>query len=349
MSGGVDSSVAACLLRESGDEVAGVTMKLFENADIGQKCQRSCCSLKDADDARAVAAKLNIPFYIFNYSDEFRRQVMARFVLAYRRGLTPNPCIDCNRFLKFDLLHRRAKGLGFDKIATGHYARIEQDTVSGRNMLLKAADPAKDQSYVLYCLTQEQLADTLFPLGELTKQEVREIAEMRGLINAKKRDSQDICFVPDGDYAAFIEQYTGETFPEGDFVGSSGEILGRHRGIIRYTIGQRKGLGLAVKAPLYVLEKRARDNTVALGFYDELFSRRVAVEDFNFVAAADFKTPCRVKAKIRYRHAEQPAIAEQTGESTVLLEFDEPQRAVSPGQAAVVYDGDAVLGGGTIC
>ena len=252
MSGGVDSSVAAYLIKEQGFESTGITLKLFDNEDIGEKKEKTCCSLDDIDDARSVCYKLGIPYYVYNFKDSFKENVISRFINAYENGTTPNPCIDCNRYIKFEKLMRRAEELDFDYVVTGHYAVIEYNAETGRYLLKKSADSSKDQSYVLYSLTQEQLAKTLFPLGNMTKEQTREIAEKLGLINAHKHDSQDICFVPDGDYAKFIEQYTGRTYPHGNFVDESGKVLGEHKGIIRYTVGQRKGLGLALPHPMYV-------------------------------------------------------------------------------------------------
>jgi tRNA-specific 2-thiouridylase len=348
MSGGVDSSVAALLMLERGFACTGAMMKLFSDEDIGANRDRACCSLADAEDARAVANRLNIPFHVFNLSDYFKRQVIERFIVAYQNGETPNPCIDCNRWLKFDQLLRRARELDHEYLVTGHYARIEYNTETGRYLLKKALDETKDQSYVLYAMTQEQLAHTLFPLGELTKAKVREIADRQGFVNAKKRDSQDICFVRDGDYAGFIERYTGQTYEEGDFIDRQGNVLGRHKGLIRYTIGQRKGLGLALEKPLYVWAKNIHDNTVTLCEDSELYTKSCDAADFNWLAVDGANEPLRVKAKVRYKHTEQWATATQTSPDTVHIEFDEPQRAIAKGQAAVLYDGEAVVGGGRI-
>ncbi|MDR2355087.1 MAG: tRNA 2-thiouridine(34) synthase MnmA [Clostridiales Family XIII bacterium] len=348
MSGGVDSSVAALLSLQSGASCVGVTLKLFENADVGESREKSCCSLADAEDARRVAYAVGMPHYIFDFSEDFRRDVMDRFVREYREGRTPNPCIDCNRFIKFGRLTRRAADMGFDCVVTGHYARISHDAGSGRRLLLRAADPSKDQSYVLYAMTQEQLARTRFPLGNLRKREVREIAAENAFINARKRDSQDICFVRDGKYADFIEAYTGEGCLPGDFTDGGGRVLGRHRGLIRYTVGQRKGLGLALPAPLYVREKRAVSNTVVLCPERDLYSRVLEARDINLIAAERIDRPLRVAAKLRYAQEARAATVWQTGEDALRVEFDEPQRAVACGQAVVLYDGDTVIGGGTI-
>ena len=348
MSGGVDSSVAAYLMKEAGYACTGVTMKLFQNEEVGVSREHTCCSFEDVEDARNVAFHLGIPFYVFNFSDRFEECVIRRFVDAYENGMTPNPCIDCNRFLKFDKLYQRAKELSLDLIVTGHYARIEKDEVSGRFLLKKSVDTDKDQSYVLYTLTQDQLAHTRFPLGGMTKPEVRAIAEAQGFINARKHDSQDICFVVDGKYGDFIETYTGKTFPEGDFVDQDGKVLGRHKGIIRYTIGQRKGLGLAVPEPVYVCRLDLTNNQVVLGKNEDLFSSVLTARDINLISVPEILEPMRVKAKVRYRQKEQWATVLQTGEDSLRVEFDEPQRAITRGQAVVLYDGDVVVGGGTI-
>ena len=346
MSGGVDSSVAAYLMKQRGFDCIGVTMKLFSNEEIGCSRAKTCCSLEDVEDARSVAYRLGIPYYVFNFTEDFGRQVIDRFVAAYENGATPNPCIDCNRYLKFERLYRRAAELGCDRVATGHYARIEKQ--GDRYLLKKASDESKDQSYVLYAMTQEQLAHTAFPCGALNKTQTRQVAEEQGFLNAEKPDSQDICFVPDGDYAAFIRRYTGKSYSDGPFVTTQGTIVGRHRGIIHYTVGQRKGLGISSDRPLYVQSIDAAKNTVVLGENRELFGTELNAVNFNWIA---FETPpdiLRAKAKIRYRHREQWATVEVTGKNTVHLVFDAPQRAVTRGQAVVLYDGDTVLGGGEI-
>jgi tRNA-specific 2-thiouridylase len=348
MSGGVDSSVAAYLLKRDGFDCIGITMKLFSNEDIGEGGAKRCCSLDDAEDARSVAYSMDIPFYVYNFTPDFKRQVIERFIESYRRGATPNPCIDCNRYIKFEKLFERAKSLGMDYIATGHYAVIERGAGAGRYLLKKAADESKDQSYVLYSMTQEQLSRTLFPLGGLRKSEVRRIAGEQGFVNADKRDSQDICFVRGGGYAEFIERYTGQKSEEGDFIDVNGAVIGRHKGIIRYTVGQRKGLGLALNKPMYVYLKDAEKNTVTLCEDSGLFSKSLDAADFNWVALDKISGPVRVKTKIRYNQAEQWSTASQTSNDTVHVEFDEPQSAITKGQAAVLYDGDTVIGGGTI-
>lgn len=348
MSGGVDSSVAAYLTKKAGYDCIGATMKLFHNEDAGISREKSCCSLEDVEDARSVAYDLNIPYYVFNFAADFREAVMDKFAAAYESGATPNPCIDCNRYLKFEKLLLRARELNADYVVTGHYARIVRDEKSGRYLLKKAADASKDQSYVLYSLTQEQLAHTLFPLGELTKEQVRLIAEGQGFVNAKKHDSQDICFVPEGSYADFIEEYTGKKYPEGDFVDSNGKVLGRHRGIIRYTVGQRKGLGLALPQPMYVCGIDTERNIVRLGLKEELYSRELMVRDINLISEERLSGTRRLSVKVRYRQKEEPASVTQLDSNTLKIEFETPQRAVTKGQAAVIYDGDTVVGGGVI-
>ena len=276
MSGGVDSSVAAYLMLKRGYDCTGVTLKLFDNDESA--AEKTCCSLDDTEDARSVCLKLGIPHYVYNFKDIFNEKVVGRFIAAYETGATPNPCIDCNRFIKFGKLFQRAEELGFDCVVTGHYASVEYNENENRYLLKKAPDINKDQSYVLYSLTQRQLAKTVFPLGEMTKEQVRALAEEMGFINARKHDSQDICFVPDGDYARFIEEYTGKSYPGGDFVDESGKVLGRHKGIIRYTVGQRKGLGLALPQPMYVKEKNLEENKVVLCPNSELFSRELLAD-----------------------------------------------------------------------
>ena len=343
MSGGVDSAVSAYLIKNQGYDCIGATMRLFdkENED-----ENTCCSLRDVEDARQVAHRLGMEHYVFSFTGEFDEKVIKKFIHAYEIGATPNPCIDCNRYLKFEKLFNRMKELDYDYIVTGHYARIEK--ANSRYFLKKAVDETKDQSYVLYSLTQEQLAHTLFPLGGYTKPEVRKIAEENGFVNAKKHDSQDICFVPDGDYAAFIEEYSGKQYKNGNFVDKNGVVLGEHKGIIRYTIGQRKGLGLALPAPMYVLEKNVEKNEVVLCSNEELFSRSLDAENVNWIAFDNPPESFSAKARIRYNQKEENAQVIVTGEDTVHVEFEKPQRAIAKGQAVVFYDGETVLGGGTI-
>ncbi len=348
MSGGVDSSVAAAVLKES-YEVTGVTLRLFTNEDIQLDRSKTCCSLEDVEDARRVANRLNIPYYVYNFGDRFRECVIDKFNRSYIEGLTPNPCIDCNRFIKFSALLQRAELLGQDYIATGHYVRRRYDAEAGRYQLLKGADAGKDQSYVLYSMTQEQLARTLFPIGEMTKSQTRAVAEQYGLINADKPDSQDICFVPDGDYAGFIERDTGRQFPEGDFVDKDGNILGRHKGMIRYTIGQRKGLGIALGKPAYVIAKDMEKNQVVLGDNADLFCETAYACDVNWLSVKRPEKPIRVCARVRYNQKEQPATLYPLENGNIKVVFDQPQRAITYGQALVCYDGELLLGGGTCC
>ena len=334
MSGGVDSSVAALLAMEQGLQCIGGTMHLHDKA----------C----AADAASVAQRLGIPFQEFDCTDRFRQQVMDYFVHCYEEGGTPNPCIECNRHLKFGHLLDIARELGCNYVVTGHYAQIEFDTSTGRYLLKKAADTTKDQSYFLCRLTQDQLAHTLFPLGGLTKIQAREIAEKNGFINAKKRDSQDICFVPDGDYMAFLERYTGKNYPGGNFLNRQGNVVGTHCGAVAYTIGQRKGLGLAMGAPVYVCSKDMAANTVTVGPNEALFHSTLLANDWNWISIPSLNEPLRCTAPARSRLTEQDAVVypEQNGFARVV--FDEPQRAITPGQSVVLYDGDTVVAGGTI-
>lgn len=348
MSGGVDSSVAAYLLQQQGYACIGVTMRLYENETAGIPRGHTCCSLDDVEDARAVAYDLGMPYYVLNFTEEFDEKVIRKFVQVYQNGGTPNPCIDCNRYLKFDHLLNRARELGCDYIATGHYVQRWQDE-SGRWGLRKNDDPGKDQSYVLYSLTQDQLAHTLFPLGGMHKDAVRAIAEEQGLCNARKHDSQDICFVPDGDYVSFLRQYGGVEPVPGDFLDSEGRVLGRHRGMECYTIGQRKGLGVSANAPQYVLGKDPDRNAVILGEDNRLYTRELTAERVNWLSVPEPDRPLSVTAKTRYSQREAAATVEPLPGGCIRMVFTEPQRAVTPGQAVVFYDGDLVLGGGTIC
>ena len=347
MSGGVDSSVCAFLMKQKGYDCIGMTLRLY-NKDTDEAQDGTCCSQNDIDDAKAVAEKLGMPHHTLNYLSNFKEDVIDRFVEAYENGATPNPCIDCNRYIKFSGMVEKAKEYNADYIVTGHYAGIAYNENTGRYVLKKALDETKDQSYVLYSLSQEQLAHTKFPLGELEKTEVRKIAEENGFINAHKKDSQDICFVPDGDYAAFIEKYTGKKYPCGEFTDTEGNVLGIHKGIIRYTIGQRKGLGLALKAPMYVCRKCLDTNRVILTSGEDLFSTSLDAKDLNLISVSEIKGKMRVNARVRYNQKEQPATVIQTSDSTIHVEFDSPQRAITPGQAVVLYDGDTVVGGATI-
>lgn len=349
MSGGVDSSVCALLLREQGYEVMGVTLKMFSEEDIiqAEKEGKTCCALNDVLDARSVAYKLGFEHLTFNFKDCFREKVMKQFAESYISGRTPNPCIECNRHVKFDKMLRRAFELGYDYIATGHYAVVEYDEERGRYLLKRPSDRRKDQTYVLYSLTQEQLAHTLFPLGRLEKSQVREIAEKAGLVNSDKPDSQDICFVPDGKYADFIKKFTGIESPEGNFVSTDGRILGTHKGIINYTIGQRKGLEIALGKPAYVVRKDIESNTVVIGEEQDLYTTELIAEDVNLIALESVTKPLRITAKTRYGQTEQSAML-SCEDGIYKVVFDEPQRAVTSGQAVVFYDGDIVIGGGTI-
>lgn len=343
MSGGVDSSVAAHLTIEKGFDCIGATMKLFG----GQEYDSTCCSLSDIEDAKAVSRSLGMEHFVFNFTADFDEKVIKKFIEDYESGATPNPCIECNRYLKFEKLIGRMHELEYDYVVTGHYARIEKS--GDRFLLKKAVDKTKDQSYVLYSMTQEQLAHTMFPLGEYTKDTVRELAEKKGFVNAKKHDSQDICFVPDGDYARFIEEYARKKYPGGDFVDMSGNLLGKHKGIIRYTVGQRKGLGLSLPAPMYVKEKDIEKNQVVLCSNEELFSNSLEAKDFNWIAFENPPEKLKVKAKIRYNQTEEDAVVIPKADGRASVEFEKPQRAIAKGQAVVLYDGDVVVGGGTIC
>lgn len=349
MSGGVDSSVCALLLHEQGYDVTGVTLKMFGDDDIVQveKEGKTCCALNDVLDARSVAYKLGFEHLTFNFKDCFREKVMKQFVESYISGKTPNPCIECNRHVKFDKMLRRAFELDYDYIATGHYAVVEYDEKSGRYLLKRSADRTKDQTYVLYSLTQEQLAHIIFPLGNLSKSEVRQLAEKYNLVNADKPDSQDICFVPDGNYVEFIKKFAKYELTEGNFIDTSGKILGTHKGIINYTIGQRKGLGIALGKPAYVVSKDISANTVTLGDEHELYTSTLTATDVNLISVEQITEPMRITAKTRYTQKETPAtLSYNNGVYTV--DFDVPQRAVTSGQAVVFYDGDTVVGGGTI-
>ncbi len=345
MSGGVDSSVAAYLMVSRGFDCMGTTMRLYRNEDIGLSRFHTCCSQRDIDDAADVAFRLDIPYEVLDFTFDFKEQIIRKFIDTYEAGGTPNPCIDCNRYMKFNKLLDFAAENGRYYVVTGHYARIEEK--DGRFLLKKALDPSKDQSYVLYSLTQEQLKHTLFPLGEMSKHDTRKIAEDQGFVNWEKPDSQDICFVPDGDYVKFMEQYTGKHYPAGDFLDASGKVVGRHRGAVAYTIGQRKGLGIALGEPAYVFKKDMAANTVSVGKESLLFTKGLIAGDLNWIAFDRPEFPLRLKAKTRYRQQEQWATAYPHSDG-IRLEFDEPQRAVTPGQAVVMYDGDTVLGGGTI-
>lgn len=348
MSGGVDSSVAAYLLKQQGYEVIGVTMQIWQDAErIVEEENGGCCGLSAVEDARRVAAQLEIPYYVMNFKDSFQKNVVDYFVEEYLNGRTPNPCIACNRYVKWESLLQRSLSIGADYIATGHYARIVK-LPNGRYTLRKSATLAKDQTYALYNLTQEQLQRTLMPVGEYSKEEIRKIAENIQLQVANKPDSQDICFVPDGDYAGFIEKTAGKQVQKGNFVTVDGTVLGEHKGIIHYTVGQRKGLGLALGYPAFVLEIRPETNEVVIGTHEESMAKSLRAGNLNFMSIEDLAEPQRVFTKIRYNHRGVWATIEKTGEDEILCTFEEPQRAVTPGQAVVFYDGEYVLGGGTI-
>ena len=349
MSGGVDSSTAALLLQEEGYQLTGVYLRMFREEELGKAAGESCGAQTARRDAEAVAQRLGFPFHTFDVSPVFRETVLQNFVREYQAGRTPNPCAVCNRAVKFGALLDQVRSMGADYLATGHYARVQRDQASGRYLLLRGLDRGKDQSYFLYMLTQEQLSHVLFPLGGLDKARVRQLAEEHGLVNAQKRDSQDICFIPDGDYAAFIRRHTGRDYPPGPFLDESGRVLGEHTGIIGYTLGQRRGLGVSSsRGRLYVKEVRPADNAVVLSGNESLFSRSLTAGGLNLIACARLDAPVRLRAKVRYRMAEQPCTAEQTGPDTLRVDFDQPQRAVTPGQTVVLYDGDTVVGGAVI-
>lgn len=345
MSGGVDSSVTALILKEQGYDVSGCTLELFGIEDSGG---RKCGAADNADDAGKVAEYLGFEHMVLDLRECFRERVMKSFAQTYLNGSTPNPCIECNRHVKFGEMLNTALKMGYEYIATGHYAVVEYSSERGRWLLKRPADRSKDQTYVLYSLTQEQLAHTLFPLGGMPKSEVRRIAENAGLINSKKPDSQDICFIPDGDYAQFIRRFAKADVSEGDFTDLQGKILGRHKGLIHYTIGQRKGLGISLGRPAYVVSKDTESNTVVLGEESDLYTRTLTAENVNIISAEDIDSPVRITAKTRYSQIDSPATLTKLDDGRYMVEFDEPQRAVTKGQAAVFYDGDIVVGGGTI-
>ena len=339
MSGGVDSSVAALQLLQAGYHCTGAIMRL---------CDRITGNQTGVTDAKRIADLLGFDLLVADRTALFEEKVVDEFVRCYEQGGTPNPCLYCNQHLKFDALMQVAVEQGCHYLATGHYARIQRDPQSGRYLLLKAADKSKDQSYFLSCLTQDQLSHSLFPLGDLTKEQVREIAQAHGFVNAKKKDSQDICFIPDGDYRAFLNRYTGKTYPAGDFLDLAGKVVGRHSGAVGYTIGQRKGLGLALGEPVYVCGKDMENNTVTVGPDAALYSNTLRAAGWNWISIPELTEPLQCKARVRYRHTEQPAIVYPEADGIARVEFDEPQRAITPGQTVVLYDGDIVIGGGRI-
>ena len=360
MSGGVDSSTVAAILCERGYKIIGLTMQLWNQRRLAshegmpEAVQGRCCSIDDVYDARYVAEKLRIPYYVVNQESRFEQDVVRPFVEDYLTGRTPIPCSLCNNHLKFDQLVITARQIGADLLATGHYARNEYDESTGRWLLKRPADRSKDQTYFLFGLTQDQLSRTLFPLGEMCKPEVREKAGRSGLRLFEKPDSQEICFIPDGDYKKFLDAYLeeqGEAIPDtaGELVTTTGEVVGTHNGIHNFTVGQRKGLGVATGSPLYVLKIRGDRHQVVVGGAEELLSGTLRARGMNWIAIDDLREPMRVDAKIRHRHQAASAIVEKTGEDEVLVTFDAPQRAITPGQAVVFYEGDAVVGGGWIC
>lgn len=348
MSGGVDSSVAAYLLKEQGYDVIGVTMQIWQDESQEQIEENGgCCGITAVDDARRVAAQLDIPYYVMNFKNEFKENVIDYFTNEYINGRTPNPCIACNRYVKWDSLLRRSMDIGADYIATGHYARISK-LPNGRYAVRNSVTAKKDQTYALYNLTQEQLSHTLMPVGEYTKDEIRAIASKIGIQVANKPDSMEICFVPDNDYAGFISRETGYVSTPGNFVDLDGNILGQHRGIIHYTVGQRKGLGLAVGHPVFVVAIRPDTNKVVIGENEDVFSSKLYADRLNFMSVESIEAPVRAKAKIRYSHEGAECTVRMADTGLLECVFDEKQRAVTPGQALVLYDGDYILGGGTI-
>jgi len=359
MSGGVDSSTVAAMLRAEGYNVVGLTMQLWNQRRLAgregmpEQVQGRCCSIEDVYDARRVAEDLDIPYYVVNHQERFEKDVVRPFIDEYLSGRTPIPCSLCNNHLKFDQLLITARQIGAELLATGHYARVEYDPERGRWLLQRACDTAKDQTYFLFGLTQEQLSRTRFPLGEMSKPQVRELARQHGLALAEKPDSQEICFIPGGDYKRFIDAYLdeqGEALADtsGELVTTSGQVIGQHAGIHNFTVGQRKGLGVATGTPLYVIELRGNKHQVVVGTNEELASRTMLVKNLNWIAIDDLHSPMRVKIKIRHRHEPADAVIEKTSTDEVVATFDVPQRAITPGQAAVFYDGDVVVGGGWI-
>lgn len=348
MSGGVDSSVAAHLLKEQGYDVIGVTMQIWQDEEIAcQTTNGGCCGLSAVEDARRVSGDLGIPYYVMNFKEEFKTSVMDYFVEEYLEGRTPNPCIACNRYVKWESLLKRSLDIGAEYIATGHYAQIEL-LLNGRYTLKKSATAAKDQTYALYNLTQEQLSHTLMPVGAYTKDEIRKIAAEIDLKVANKPDSQEICFIPDNNYGKFIEENIDTKLEEGNFVNTRGEVIGRHKGIAHYTIGQRKGLNLSMGRPVFVVEIRPETNEVVIGNSEDTYSSKLIAKNLNFMSIPDLEGERRVIAKIRYSHIGAPCVIRKIDTDTVECIFDTPQRAITPGQAVVFYDGDYVLGGGTI-
>lgn len=349
MSGGVDSSVAAAILVEEGYNVIGVTMQIWpQQNEAEQKFSRTCCSLSAIDDARRVAFQLGIPHYLMNFREVFARAVVHDFIEEYRRGRTPNPCIRCNRFIKFEALLDKARSLGAEYIATGHYARIIFDESRGRWLLKRGVDSSKDQSYALYSMTQDQLAHTLMPLGNMTKDETRRMASKLGLAVATKPESQEICFVEDRKYPEFLKSVAPEIARPGPILDTKGQVIGEHKGIAFYTIGQRKGLGIALGEPMYVVRINPERNAIVIGRNEDLYSRTLVAKDLNFISIENLQEQIVVTAKIRYNMKDSPAILAPLPNGEALVTFDKPQRAITPGQAVVCYRGEEVVGGGTI-
>lgn len=348
MSGGVDSSVAAALLKEQSYQVIGITMQIWPaDKPYGDRFG-GCCGLDAVEDARRVAYRLGMPHYVLDFREIFARKVITDFCREYSHGRTPNPCIRCNQFIKFDALLAKAKALGAELVATGHHARIEKDEVKGRYLLKKGVDREKDQSYFLYPVTQEQLRHILMPIGHLTKKQVREIARELALPVAEKRESQEICFIPDDNYAEFLKDYIPEAAKPGHIADEQGNILGNHQGILHYTIGQRKGLGIAAKEPLYVIAIDPEKNAIIVGGKEKAFCEELIASRLNWIARANLTKPVTLKAKIRYRHPEAEATVTPLENDVIYVKFSQPQMAIAPGQAIVFYDGDMVVGGGTI-
>lgn len=349
MSGGVDSSVAAALLLKQGYDVVGITMQIWPDDAPTPPDETACCSLSAVEDARRVAQKLGIPYYVLNFKELFRDKVIDYFVCEYLQGRTPNPCVACNRYIKFEALLQKAQGLGMDYVATGHYAKIYYDSKRQRYVMAKAKDRNKDQTYFLYNFTQEQLEKTLMPLGEYTKPEIRKLAAEFGFRVANKPESQEICFITDNDYRRFISEYVTEEIKPGPFIDIKGNVLGQHRGIPYYTVGQRKGLGIALGYPVYVLDILPEENAIVLGTKEELAGQRFLAKENNFILFKELTEPAEVMVKIRYKSEEVPAtIYPQKEPGSVEVVLHQPQHAITPGQAVVYYQGDLVVGGGII-
>ncbi len=350
MSGGVDSSVTAALLKQNGCQVIGATMQIWPSNDLAEEAHKfgGCCGFDAVSEAKSVAHTLGIPHYVMNFRNEFAQKVIANFCREYSLGRTPNPCIRCNEHIKFDALLNRAKELGADFIATGHYTRIEHDEVNDRYLLKKGVDRGKDQSYVLYTMSQNQLKHTLMPLGVFTKEKVRQLARELGLSVADKAESQEICFIPDGNYSSFLKEYMPDVAKPGPVLDREGNTLGEHRGILFYTIGQRKGLGISAGEPLYVVAIDRGRNAIIVGLKEDVYRDELIAADINWISMESPKQPLELKAKIRYRHREADAVITSISQREVHVKFSRPQMAITPGQAIVFYHKDTVLGGGTI-